>query len=871
MTELVEGAALPGRAAEERSIRVALDDSVTGPRTVALVGEAGIGKTVLLRRGMAMAEADGFLVVGGPAAAKSAEHVLLTSLLEAAGTLPERLRLPLADRLAGGPRTPGPVALRMAVLTVVTLLCRRGPVLIALDDVAAGDDEAMSLLGFVLRRLAGERLIVLLASRGVAGLGRSYDEIRFVPVPPLTVTAAAGLLDGMSHPPTGRTRAEILRLARGNPGAVEQLARATDPSGGEFRRDLPAVTRRLLLVAAATEEEDLGLLLAAAGAELRDCRLAEQAGVISVVGDRLRFPHPMDRVRCLFAATPAQRRDAHAVLLAVLPPDAPLRDWHAAQLLEPADAGAFERAAQAAMNQGRGLDAVAMLERAAQRSTDDREAARLYGRAAAEADHSGDINWALDLWRRMRAHTGDPIQHAATAAALGNTAMFRPGRAVLGHVKRLLAAPLDEPAGVLSLAARAVLSDGDPADVRTLRRLINRSGPRPQSYPMALAGAVADPAGWTRRHGSLRDSPLMEPAGPGAERARLMSVAGIAWVTDETEIAADYYRRALAWACTDRSYGVSALATVVFTEVLLECGFSDEAATALRDAIDFVGGNRSAIVRRALAAQQTTLLIRGGELDRARDLLDRDATGSRLVRFLGLRAAGQLAAASGDFDEACTTYLRMFEPDGTPLHYLMSQRCVVDLAAAAVAAGRRAEAARVLGTARARALQPARRREWSWKVASALLHPDVEAASRWMSALLANPVAADRWPHEFASAQSAYAHRLSADRRYAQARPLLVSALDIFVRTGAVHDAATVRERLRAVGVSAPDNDGPALAALTPQQQRIARLAADGLSNRDIATQVKIAPRTVGFHLYQIFPKLGISRRAQLRGAVMAA
>ncbi|WP_250009277.1 LuxR family transcriptional regulator [Actinoplanes sp. M2I2] len=893
MTEPVDGAALPGRAAEERSLLAALHDSVGGPRMVALVGDAGIGKTVLLRRGITMARSAGFLVVGGQAAATSAEEVLLTSLLAATDRLPEGLRRPLAQRLAGGPQAPGPVPLRMAVLAVVKFLCRGGPVLVVLDDVAAEDDETMSLLRFVARRMSGERLVVLLASRTVAGFGRPHEGIRLLPVPALSATAAAGLLDGLPQAPTGRMRADILRLARGNPEVITRLVRvadpAADPFGGEVAGDLgalPTVTRRLLLVAATTEEEDLGILLSAAGAGLPDCRPAEEAGLISVVAGRLRFVHPMDRIRCLFTAAPSARHDAHAALVGVLPADAPLRDWHAAHLVEPTDddgAAVFERAAESAARHGRGLDAAAMLERAAQWSTDEQDAARLYGRAAAEADRSGDIAWALDLWDRMRAHDDDPARHAATAMALGNTAMFRPGRTVLGRLNRLLAAPLADPehvSGLLSLAARSVLSDGHPADVSALGRLINRFGPdrrgtQPPSFPIALADAVADPAGWTGRHGALQNSPLMEPVEHGAERARLMSVAGIAWVTDDTEIAVDHYRRALEWARTDQSYGVSALATVLFTEVLLECGFLDEAATALRDATDFVGGNRFAVVRRALAAQQATVLIRRGELDEARTLLDRDAAagpaGSRLVRYLRLRAAGQLAAAAGDIDQACTTYLQMFAPDGSPLHYLMAQRSVVELAAAAVVAGRRPEVAGVLRLARARAARPTDRREWSWQVASALLHPHDEAAGRRMTALLARLDAADRWPHEYATAQTAYAHRLSAQRRYSQARPLLVAALDILVRAGASHEAAVVREKSRAVGVRAPVTGEAPFTALTPQQQRIARLAADGLSNRDIATQVKIAPRTVSFHLYQIFPKLGITRRAQLRGAVVAA
>ncbi|MCY1136621.1 LuxR C-terminal-related transcriptional regulator [Actinoplanes sp. Pm04-4] len=864
MAEFPQGAVLLGRAAEEGSIRTALHDSTGGPRTLALAGEAGIGKTALLRHGVALARAEGFLVVDVPL---GAGRTLLGSLLEAAG------------RPAGDvPSTP--VALRMAVLNVVDHLCRRGPVLIVLDDIGPDDAETLAQVRFVTRRLPSRRVVVLMASRSLAAFGPTDAGTTICPVPPLSATAAAGLLDGLSDAPAGRERARVLRLARGNPYLLSRLASSSvEPAGRDF--GLPAATARLLLVAAATEEDDLGALLAAAGADLRDCRVAEEAGLVSVIAGRLTFRHPLTRLQCYLAAAPADRRAAHAALAGSLPPGAPLRDWHAARLVRPTDDGAataYERAADAAASRGRGLDAAAMLERAAECARDDREAARLYGRAAAEADRSGDIAWTLDLWRRMLTRSGDPHRRAATAAALGNTAMFRPGRTVLRPLSRLLAAPPDDPglvARLLSLAARSILSDGDPADVVTLRGLLDRPAPDGPCHSTALAHAVADPAGWAGRYGALHDSPLMEPLTGNEERARLMSVAGTAWVVDDSGIAADYYRRAMEWTRNEQSYGVSALATVVFTEVLLEGGLLDEAAAALRDATEFVGGNRSAVVRRALDAQRVTLLIRRGELDDAAARLEQDSAagpvGSRLVRYLRLRAAGQLAAATGDHDAACTAFLRAFGPDGSPLHFLMSQRSVVDLAAAALATGRQAEVAGVLRTARTRVSRPTARRDWSWRAALALLHPDDDAAGPRMAALLAEPAAADRWPHEYATAQAAYADRLRTARRYAQARPLLVSALDIFVRAGARHDAAGVREKLRSVGVRPAGGGEPPFTALTPQQQMIARLAADGLSNRDIAARVSIAPRTVSFHLYQIFPKLGITRRTQLRGVVTAA
>ena len=72
------------------------------------------------------------------------------------------------------------------------------------------------------------------------------------------------------------------------------------------------------------------------------------------------------------------------------------------------------------------------------------------------------------------------------------------------------------------------------------------------------------------------------------------------------------------------------------------------------------------------------------------------------------------------------------------------------------------------------------------------------------------------------------------------------------------------RAELRAAGELAdplaPGVSGP----LSPQELQIARLAAEGLSNRDIGRQLYLSPRTVGTHLYRIFPKLQVTSRVQL-------
>ena len=105
-------------------------------------------------------------------------------------------------------------------------------------------------------------------------------------------------------------------------------------------------------------------------------------------------------------------------------------------------------------------------------------------------------------------------------------------------------------------------------------------------------------------------------------------------------------------------------------------------------------------------------------------------------------------------------------------------------------------------------------------------------------------------------------------RRKTDARTQLRAALEIFDRLGAEPWSGRAASELRATGVvipQSPGRQGPgALGQLTPQELQIVRLAAQGLSNRDIAAQLFLSPRTVGYHLYKAYPKLGVAARSEL-------
>jgi DNA-binding CsgD family transcriptional regulator len=133
-------------------------------------------------------------------------------------------------------------------------------------------------------------------------------------------------------------------------------------------------------------------------------------------------------------------------------------------------------------------------------------------------------------------------------------------------------------------------------------------------------------------------------------------------------------------------------------------------------------------------------------------------------------------------------------------------------------------------------------------------------------AALATP-GAGRWPFDLARVQLAYGERLRRTRAVALARKHLGAALDTFSRLGAQPWADRAGSELRATGAPRLEFEpGP----LTAQESEIAQLAASGLTNKQIGEKLFLSHRTVGTHLYRVFPKLGITARAALRDALTA-
>ncbi len=188
----------------------------------------------------------------------------------------------------------------------------------------------------------------------------------------------------------------------------------------------------------------------------------------------------------------------------------------------------------------------------------------------------------------------------------------------------------------------------------------------------------------------------------------------------------------------------------------------------------------------------------------------------------------------------------------------------------AVRTNRRAEAA-----LHVRALREARLDVFSPRLAlltggcAALATEDEEEAVRLFEETLGRPDG-DRWPFDLARVRLAQGERLRRARATTDSKGPLVDALRTFQQLRSRTWAERAAKELRAAGWSVPNTSDRTGQELTPQEREIAQLAAAGLTNKQIAERLFISHRTVGAHLYQIYPKLGITSRAALRDALTA-
>jgi DNA-binding CsgD family transcriptional regulator len=300
--------------------------------------------------------------------------------------------------------------------------------------------------------------------------------------------------------------------------------------------------------------------------------------------------------------------------------------------------------------------------------------------------------------------------------------------------------------------------------------------------------------------------------------------------------------------------------------------FSD----ALRDAEE---GNRLAIETQQpnwIAGSDIAMaLLAGvqGEEDRAETLAQGAVARVSQLRLGNLLSVAQLARGltamtAGRHSDAYEDFARMFDPDDPAFNELESFAAVGYVVACAIQAGRRPDAERLM--VRLESLgqrSPAALLHLGLRYARALLADDSDAERLWEIALNTEP----RWAFDYAQVKLSFGAWLRRQRRITESRPHLRAAREAFDALGLSPWADKARAELRASGERSPKPARAPRQPLSPQELQIAQMAALGLSNREIADRLFLSHRTVGAHLYRVFPKLGIVSRSELARALSSS
>ncbi|MGA2454709.1 MAG: AAA family ATPase [Solirubrobacteraceae bacterium] len=901
-----------GRDAELEVLEGFVRRSAEAGGALVVFGEPGVGKTALVDAVAQSANSAGSRVVRAAGVQFEADmpfstlHQLLLPLHEEFADLdvPHRAALDTALGFAEGG-----AAERMVVSNAALTVLRRAavsrPLMMIVDDLPWLDRASAAVLGFVARRLGGSRVACLATARtGERGFFESVG-LAELELEPLDDDAARRLLSTRFPGLDAEVRRRVLAEACGNPLALLELPRtlSNDPLTapglsavvpmtrrlqGLFAsriEQLAPSSRRLVLLAALDGTGDPRVLetLGPDSEGLQELAEAERRGIVRVNPGsyRLVFRHPLIRSAIVELSTAEERKRAHEKLAEVFAEQPDRRAWHlGAATTQPDEhvAHLLEAAAHRILHRGDAVGAVAALMRAAELSPSiAKRNRRLAAAAYIGADVAGELQKAKQVLADSHAVLGGSLQAAVTAAHL---LLNSDGDVDTGH--RLLAGALENRTGPEDVQSGTVAEalytlmlmcffGGRALPWTQFYAAVDRCEPDVPDVVQLSAAMLADPA-----RTALGALPELEAA-----------VARLAEEPDPTRIV----RTALAAAFVDRLPGCraalrrverdgregGAVASSLMAQMLLgrDLFWAGDWAAARSLAEDAVRRCEThGYVMMAWPGRHMKALIAAARGNYA----EADAEAEAMVQWAAPRRAEliecyaaqvrTLAALSrGDFEHAYETAstispageLAAYRPYALLVHFKLIE--------AAVRTGRRDEAKAHLAAIRqARIARLSSRLALLASASSALLAADDEAAGRFEQALALPEASA--WRFDFARVQLLYGERLRRTRRAAEARAPLRAALETFEGLGAEPWTHRAASELRATGESRQrerDRD-----TLTTQERKIALLAASGLTNKQIGQKLFLSPRTVGFHLYRVFPKLGITSRAALRDALSA-
>jgi DNA-binding CsgD family transcriptional regulator len=902
---------LVGRSHEMAAVERLLSDGRDGHGgALVLHGEAGVGKSALLRYAKDQAEA--FLVLHAVGIESEAEldfaglHQLLHPVLDHLSSLPG----PQADAVrAAFALSAEPVAERFRIslgaLGLLAAAAEDRPVLCMVDDAQWLDQASASALAFVARRVEAERVIVLVGVRDDSG--RSFDAagLAELPITALRDDAARALVSTHLGAAAADTALDwVLANANGNPLALIELPRALSdeqlsgreplsgiaPPATSVERAylsrvarLPSRAQHLLLLAAAEDIGDRGTIRRAAelaGLGERDLSEAESAGLVTVGRDQITFRHPLLRSAIYRGASFTDREQAHSALAAVLsdPSDADRRAWHrAAATTAPDDevAAELEASADRAHLRAGYSGAATALERSAGLSSARADRTRRLVRAARSAWQAGQPDRATALLDAVGGELDDARQRAERAHILGLVEM---GRGELLTAGSILLEGADEvsahdPRKALEMLLDAGSSAGRSGNVARIVDVGTRAA--------ALPAGAADPkdellcdllvgVGGLITSETAEEVPRIRSAiGRAADYddPRVLSWAAIGASTIGDDVAeAALLTRAMASARASGSVDTLVLMLEAATSGRHVSGrytLAAESAEGLRLARE-VGLTNAATAFRAMLCWVAGM---EGDDDACHEYADEVTAAARNgmanASSIAQWAVALLDLARGAPDQAVSRLsgLRTAPPgESHPFFVLMS---TPELVEADLLTGDAARAAADFAALETFAQPGAPLWALGFAARCRALLADGETAEHEFDSAVRLMSEAKR-PFEKARTQLLYGQFLRRHRRRADAREQLRAAAQSFERQGAEPWAERARSELRASGETARKRDPSTAVQLTPQETQIARLVGEGCSNKDVATQLFLSPRTVEYHLAKIFTKLGIASRADL-------
>lgn len=904
---------LRGRASE----CAVLDEFLTtvrvgAGRALVLRGEAGVGKSALLRH-----------AAGSAADLRVLEAVGVESEMELGYAALHQLCTPMLDRLD---RLPGPqrdalgtvfglsdagppdrFLVALAVLSLLSELADEGPVLCIVDDAQWWDRASAQVLGIVARRLQAEPVGILFATRIVGSELRALPDLEVAGL--RTEDARALLQSAVRFVLDERVRDRIVAETGGNPLALLELPRGlsvAELAGGFGLLGTHALPSRIedsfvTRIAALPERARLLLLVAAAepvGDPLLIWQAADRLGVgdsaaaaaatqdLLLVTDRVTFRHPLVRSAVYRSASPQDRRAAHLALAAVsdaaVDPDR--RAWHLATAAVAPDetvAAELERSSSRAQARGGLAAAAAFLQRSVELTAElERRAERALA-AAQVSLHAGEFDSALALLATAESGVLDEFQRARANLLRGQIAFAS------GHGS-------DAPPLLLKAAKQL-----EPFDLNLAR----------ETYLDAWGAALF--AGRLATAGSLLEASRAARALPDGRRPSDLLLNGLAsLITDGRSTAAPMLRRATeAFAADELSRAENfrwGWLTTVPSNVLWDDGSWDTInARQLR-----LARNAGALARLPidLTAQAILVAWRGDFTEADAVIAEIEAVTEATETRIAPYAAMLLAALRGREPEADTLiteaakaaaaggqgigvqYSRwassiLFNGLGRyPQAMLASQQAAADtpelfLSAWAlpelIEAGVRSGEQHVAAAALERLTEATTAAGTDWALgvearSRALLSDAKTAEASYQQAIVR--LERTRVRPELGRAHLLYGEWLRRQGRRVDARSQLRIAHQLLAGIGMEAFAERARRELRSTGEKVRKRrTGTPRNELTSQEKQIALLARDGLSNPEVGARLFLSPRTVEWHLRKVFSKLTISSRKELRDVLDSA